>query len=109
MNIDNITATASVSLADKARKMEIDGEKIIKLQTGDPFFKTHNSIIEAANLSLKNDNTHYSFAQGLPNLRRKIAENINVEIKGFFDRKKHNDYPRSCTGAFFCFFVYTGA
>ena len=42
MNIDNITATASVSLADKARKMEIDGEKIIKLQTGDPFFKTHN-------------------------------------------------------------------
>jgi aspartate/methionine/tyrosine aminotransferase len=87
MNIDNITATASVSLADKARKMEIDGEKIIKLQTGDPFFKTHNSIIEAANLSLKNDNTHYSFAQGLPNLRRKIAENINVEIKGFLTEK----------------------
>jgi aspartate/methionine/tyrosine aminotransferase len=74
MNIDIIKPTAAVALADIARKMELDGKKVIKLQTGDPDFATHRSIIEAANASLLAGHTHYSFSQGLPLLRKQIAQ-----------------------------------
>lgn len=80
MFIDKITQTPSVYLADIARKMELGGEKVIKFQTGDPVFDTHPLIIEAANSALKSGQTHYSFAQGLPKLRAKIAEELNSEI-----------------------------
>ena len=71
MNIDIIKPTAAVALADIARKMEQEGKTIIKLQTGDPDFATHVSIIEAANKAMLNGQTHYSFSQGLPVLRKK--------------------------------------
>lgn len=82
MNINSITSTASVTLADKARQLEATGKKIIKLQTGDPDFDTHPAVIEAAYKALKNGHTHYSFAQGLPALRSLIAKSLNAEING---------------------------
>lgn len=80
MNIDFIKPTAAVSLADIARTMELDGKKVIKLQTGDPDFSTHSSIINAANNALKKGHTHYSFSQGLPKLRELIADSVASEI-----------------------------
>lgn len=80
MNIDIIKPTAAVALADIARKMEAEGKKIIKLQTGDPDFSTHPTIIEAANKALLEGNTHYSFSQGLPVLRKKIASQYGSEL-----------------------------
>ncbi len=80
MNIDIIKPTAAVALADIARKMEAEGKKVIKLQTGDPDFSTHPSIIEAANKALLEGNTHYSFSQGLPILRKKIAAQYGSEL-----------------------------
>jgi aspartate/methionine/tyrosine aminotransferase len=80
MYIDKITQTPSVYLADLARKLELRGEKVIKLQTGDPVFDTHPLVVEAASHALKSGYTHYSFAQGLPLLRRKIAEELNYEV-----------------------------
>ena len=79
MNIDIIKPTAAVALADIARKMEAEGKKVIKLQTGDPDFSTHSTIIEAANRALLAGNTHYSFSQGLPILRKKIATQYGDE------------------------------
>lgn len=80
MNIDIIKPTAAVALADIARKMEAEGKKVIKLQTGDPDFSTHSTIIEAANKALLAGNTHYSFSQGLPILRKKIATQYGDEL-----------------------------
>lgn len=80
MNIDIIKPTAAVALADIARTMEAAGKKVIKLQTGDPDFSTHNTIIEAASNALKNGHTHYSFSQGLPKLRELIADSVATEI-----------------------------
>lgn len=77
MNIENITPTAAVILADKARMMELEGKKVIKLQTGDPDFNTHESIKEALNLALKKNQTHYSFSQGLPELRSILANKLS--------------------------------
>lgn len=79
MNLNVITPTASVALADKARVLEIQGKKIIKLQTGDPDFNTHPGILEAISKGMKNGYTHYSFSQGLPELRKLISQEINKE------------------------------
>lgn len=80
MNLDQIKPTAAITLADIARTLEISGKTIIKLQTGDPDFTTHPTIISAANKAMVEGHTHYSFAQGLPLLRDIIAENVGKEI-----------------------------
>ncbi len=80
MNIKQIAPTASVHLADVARKMELEGKQIIKFQTGDPDFATHPAVITAANEAMQAGFTHYSFAQGLPALRQAIAASINSEV-----------------------------
>jgi aspartate/methionine/tyrosine aminotransferase len=85
MNINKISQTASVFLADIVRKIESNGDRVIKFQTGDPCYNTHPAIIEKASESLRGGDTHYSFAQGLPELRSIIADNLNFEINGTLD------------------------
>lgn len=80
MNIDTIKPTAAVALADIARTLEHEGKKVVKLQTGDPDFPTHDVVISAANKAMADGYTHYSFTQGLPVLRDKLASLINEEI-----------------------------
>lgn len=80
MNIDTIKPTAAVALADIARTLEHEGKKVVKLQTGDPDFATHDVVISAANKAMADGYTHYSFTQGLPVLRDKLASLINEEI-----------------------------
>jgi aspartate aminotransferase len=80
MNIDLIESTPSVALADVARKLKMSGVHVIELQTGDPDFSTPVEIIEAANSALLNGRTHYSFSAGIPELRDRIAEQINGEF-----------------------------
>jgi aspartate aminotransferase len=76
LNIDRIKPTAAVALADIARGLEASGKSIVKLQTGDPDFSTHPEIVIAMSKAIAEGNTHYSFSQGLPVLRDKIASLI---------------------------------
>lgn len=85
MNIDKITPTPSVALADEARKLELSGKSVIKLQTGDPDFNTHPNIIKAAEAAIAQGLTHYSFSRGLPELRTAIADMINRETASVLD------------------------
>lgn len=80
MNIEKIKPTAAVALADIARTLEHEGKKVVKLQTGDPDFATHHSIIDAANKAMQDGFTHYSFTQGLPILRDELANIIATEV-----------------------------
>lgn len=80
MHIDNIKPTAAVALADMARELELTGISIIKLQTGDPDFDTHPAICDAATRALDDGLTHYSFSQGIPQLRSEIARELNNEL-----------------------------
>jgi len=85
MRLINIQQTASVFLADKARSLEKEGKHIIKFQTGDPFFSTPQIIVDSVYNSIQKGETHYSFAQGLIELRERIADQINQEINGVLD------------------------
>ena len=78
------TETAFEVLA-KARALESQGRDIVHLEVGEPDFDTPANITEAAIRALREGHTHYGPAQGMPELRQAIAENIgktrNIEVK----------------------------
>ncbi|MSP82653.1 MAG: aminotransferase class I/II-fold pyridoxal phosphate-dependent enzyme [Alphaproteobacteria bacterium] len=53
------------------------GHDVIMLSIGDPDFETPSGIVEAAVASLRAGNTHYSWIEGSPELRRAIAERFH--------------------------------
>jgi len=88
MKIESIIPTAAVALADRARSMELMGKQILKLQTGDPDFNTHDCIKLALERAIKKNQTHYSFSQGLPELRKIISQELNCRGEFLVNEKQ---------------------
>ena len=72
-----IQQSATVAVADRVRRLEASGKKIIPLQVGDPDFPTPEGIVETAVHALKNGQTHYGPSRGFIELRRAIASRID--------------------------------
>src|SRR5919109_50706 len=68
-----------------ARALEAQGRKIIHLEIGEPDFDTPAHIIEAAMKALRDGQTHYCPAPGIPELREAAS--------AFFERTRGVDYP----------------
>lgn len=79
MNINSITKTAAVALADQVRHLESQGRNVIKLQTGEPDFNNCYGINEAAFAAIKAGETHYTHSNGMPVLRNAIANSLMSE------------------------------
>jgi len=62
----------------KARALEARGRSIIHLEIGEPDFATPRHIVEAAKKALDEGWTHYGPAQGLPELREVIAQDVSA-------------------------------
>jgi aspartate/methionine/tyrosine aminotransferase len=75
--IDQINSPAAIAIADKIRALELSGEKIFKLQTGEPCFETPDYIKQALQRPLGSNQTKYSYSQGIPELRIELASAIN--------------------------------
>lgn len=71
--LQQITQSFTIQLADRVRQHQRDGVPIIGLQTGDPDFNTPQAIIDAAYQAMNDGFTHYSNSRGLPALREAIA------------------------------------
>ncbi len=69
------TETAFSVLA-KARALEAQGRQIIHLEIGEPDFDTPENIVEAGCRALRNGETHYTPAAGIPQLREAIAADV---------------------------------
>ncbi|MEO0076457.1 MAG: pyridoxal phosphate-dependent aminotransferase [candidate division WOR-3 bacterium] len=65
----------------KARQLEAQGKHIIHLEIGEPDFDTPPNIKEAAKKAIDAGYTHYGPSQGLPELRKVIAEKAG-ELRG---------------------------
>ncbi len=65
----------------RARKLEAQGKHIIHLEIGEPDFDTPQNIKDAAKKALDEGYTHYGPSQGLPELRKVIAEKSG-ELRG---------------------------
>lgn len=58
----------------RAKAIEATGKKMIHLEIGEPDFDTPDNIREAAVKAIRAGHTHYGPAQGLPELRKTVAE-----------------------------------
>jgi aspartate aminotransferase len=70
------TETAFEVLA-RARALEAQGRDVIHLEIGEPDFPTPSHIVEAATRALRDGETHYCPAPGLPVLRDACAEHLS--------------------------------
>jgi aspartate/methionine/tyrosine aminotransferase len=70
------TETAFEVLA-RARSLEAQGRDIVHLEIGEPDFDTPKNVIASAQKALDDGATHYGPAQGLPELRKAIAEDVS--------------------------------
>jgi len=71
--LNQLTESFTIQLADRVRQLKRDGVPVIGLQTGDPDFNTPQTIIDAAHDAMNAGFTHYSNSRGLPALRDAIA------------------------------------
>jgi aspartate aminotransferase len=78
-NLTKISESVSVSFADYVRKREAEGLQLIKMQTGDPDFATHSSIVKAAETAMASGLTKYCESRGLKILRSAIACKLKSE------------------------------
>jgi aspartate aminotransferase len=70
------TETAFEVLA-RARALEEAGKRVIHLEIGEPDFATPRNIVEAGAKALRDGNTHYCPAPGLPVLREACAAHLS--------------------------------
>lgn len=70
------TETAFEVLA-RAKALEATGRRVIHLEIGEPDFTTPGHIIEAAARALRDGETHYCPAPGIPALREACAEHLS--------------------------------
>ena len=70
------TETAFEVLA-RAKALEAQGKDMIHLQIGEPDFDTPPHIVEAAVQALRDGQTHYCPAPGIPQLREAAADYLS--------------------------------
>jgi aspartate aminotransferase len=63
----------------KAKALEAKGKEMVHLEIGEPDFDTPDNIREAAVKAIWDGYTHYNPAQGIPELRKTIAEVVGKE------------------------------
>ncbi len=78
-NIGKIEASATVVIADTARKLISEGHDVIDLNIGDPELDTPANICAAASKAMHEGRTHYVTSRGLPELRTAISEKLKRE------------------------------
>lgn len=69
------TETAFSVLA-KAKALEAAGREVIHLEIGEPDFDTPANVVEAGCRALREGQTHYTPAAGIPELRAAIANDV---------------------------------
>lgn len=74
------TETAFEVLA-RARALEAEGRRVIHLEIGEPDFATPPHIVEAAAKALRDGETHYCPAPGIPALREACAAHLS-QLRG---------------------------
>ena len=70
----NLSESATIKMAQKARELKAEGIDVISLSLGEPDFDTPNHIKEKAIEALKDGKTKYTPVPGIPELRDAIVE-----------------------------------
>ena len=73
-NAKNIEGQPMFKLKERIAQLEHAGQRVIRLEIGDPDFNTPSNIISAAKTSLDAGETHYTSSWGLPDFLRAVAD-----------------------------------
>ncbi|MDX1622399.1 MAG: pyridoxal phosphate-dependent aminotransferase [Gemmatimonadota bacterium] len=84
-NLDGITASATLEMSARASALEASGVDMVSLSAGEPDFPTPGYIVEAAVRAIREGETRYPPAAGLPALRSAIAAHLNEACGGAWD------------------------
>jgi aspartate aminotransferase len=79
--VTNIEPSATVRISSISKKLKSQGRDIVDLSAGDPDFPTPDHIRKRAKTSLDEGQTHYTPANGIPELRSAIAQKLRNENK----------------------------
>src|SRR5690606_1172046 len=77
--VENMTESATLSMAQKARDLAAKGVKVISLSLGEPDFDTPQYIKDAAVEGLNKGITKYTPVAGLANLKSAIVNKLQNE------------------------------
>lgn len=71
---EEITPFLVMDVLERALELEEEGRSIIHMEIGEPDFDTPPAIVEAAVISLRKGETHYTDSRGMLELRKAIAD-----------------------------------
>ncbi len=74
--IDEVSSGAIVEMRDRLLKMQREGKKVYRLESGDPSFSIPPHVADAIIEAVKSNKTHYTDSSGIPDLREAIAEKL---------------------------------
>jgi aspartate aminotransferase len=82
-----LSESATVSIMDKARKMQAAGQSVVDLSGGEPDFRTAPHIVAAAVKALQDGFTHYTPSRGFPELLNAIAHKLETDNNAQYNPK----------------------
>lgn len=85
--ISDIEPSATLSISEKASKLQAEGKDVVDFGAGEPDFATPEPIKKAAKQAIDEDFTHYTAASGMPDLKDAIVDK--------FQRDQNLDYDTS--------------
>ena len=77
--LKSVKPSATIAMAQKARDLNAQGKKVISLSAGEPDFDTPDYIKEAGKKAIDDNFTHYTAANGIPDLRRAVAAKLKID------------------------------
>lgn len=77
--LSSIKPSPTIAVTTKARELRAAGKDIIGLGAGEPDFDTEDSVKSAAVDAIKTGNTKYTAVDGMPELKKAIAEKFKKE------------------------------
>jgi aspartate aminotransferase len=75
--VDEVTESPILSLIDQIFRLRQSGAEVLGLHIGEPDFDTPAGIRDAAYRAMNEGFTHYVSAQGMPDLREAIAQQLS--------------------------------
>jgi aspartate/methionine/tyrosine aminotransferase len=81
-SIARLGTESAFSVLARARELERQGRSVVHLEIGEPDFDTPPHVVEAAARALRDGQTHYCPAAGLPELREAAAHDLSARRGG---------------------------
>lgn len=79
--LSQIKPSPTIEFADYVRSLEASGEKILKLQTGEPSYSVPSDVLATVAKAMQDGQDNYCHSQGLLSLRSLLLEKLNSTNK----------------------------